>query len=143
MDDRTERRILEKVTYVSEAVSLLAEVRDDTTLEEYRSDRRTRDVVERELQTAIEACIEVGTMLLAAEDVDVPDRNAEVFRALRTRGMLDDETTERMVTAAGFRNVLAHQYGTEIDDEVVFEVLQEDLDVFPRYLERVREELAE
>jgi len=141
MDERTERRILEKAQYVSEAVSLLAEVRDDTSLEAYRSDRRTRDVVERELQTAIEACIDVGTMLLAAEGADVPAQNADVFRELGSRDVLGEETTERMVTAAGFRNVLAHQYGTDVDDRDVYEVLQKGLDVFLSFLKQVRAEL--
>lgn len=142
MDDRTERRILEKVQYVSEAVGVLADVRDDTTFEEYRSDRLTRDVVEREFQTSIEACIDVGSMLLAA-DADVPEQNADVFRALAERGVLDDDTTERMVRTAGFRNVLAHQYGTDIDDEDVFEALQTELDVFSEFLEQIRSELSE
>lgn len=141
MDERTERRIIEKANYVREAVSVLAEARDETSLEEYRSDRRQRDVVEREFQTAIEACIDIGSMYLAASDVPVPDRNADVFRELQSQGVLDDEATERMTRAAGFRNVLAHRYGTEIDDEDVFNVLERELDLFSSFLEQLRAEL--
>ena len=143
MDDRTERRILEKVQYVSEAVGVLADVRDDTTFEEYRSDRLTRDVVEREFLTAIQACIDVGSMLLAAADADIPEQNADVFRALGERDILDDDATERMIRAAGFRNVLAHQYGTDVDDEDVFEALQTELDAFSEFLGQIRSELSE
>lgn len=141
MAERTERRIVEKAEYVGDAVRVLVETRESTTFEEYCSDRRQRDVVEREFQTAIEACIDIGSMLLSARGATVPDRNADVFRELQARGALDDETARRMARAAGFRNVLAHQYGNEIDDEDVYNVLEEELDVFRTFLEQVRDEL--
>lgn len=53
MDDRIERRIVEKATYVGEAVTLLAEKRDSLSFETYRADREQRDIVEREFETAI------------------------------------------------------------------------------------------
>lgn len=141
MEDRTERRILEKAEYVSEAVTILVETRDSTSFEEYRANRRERDVVEREFQTAIEACIDIGQMYLRAETGSVPDHNADVFRELGSMAVLDDETTRRMAQAAGFRNVLAHRYGTEVDDEDVFNFLQAELDLFPDYLRQVRSAL--
>lgn len=48
MDERLERRILEKAEYVVEALTMLAEKRDGLTFEEYRRQRQERDVVERE-----------------------------------------------------------------------------------------------
>lgn len=138
MDDRTERRVLEKATYVGEAVTVLAEKRDSLDFEDYRSDREQRDVVEREFETAIEACIDIGRMLLRATDADVPETNAAVFRELGACGVLDEATAERMAEAAGFRNVLSHTYGNEIDDRDVYNVLQHELPVFRAYLEAVR-----
>lgn len=141
MDDRTERRILEKAEYVRESVSLLVETRNSVSFQEYCSDRRERDVVEREFQTSIEACIDIGSMLLRAETGSVPESNADVFRELESIGILEDGTARRMARAAGFRNVLAHRYGAEIDDEDVFTFLQEELDLFPEYLKQVRSAL--
>gem|GEM_PF-4204377 len=48
-----------------------------------------------------------------------------------------------MAEAAGFRNVLAHQYGTDINDEDVFNFLQHDLDLFGTYLRQIRAHLDE
>lgn len=59
MDERTEQRILEKAEYVGGAVAVLAEKRDTLSFEQYTSRREQRDVVEREFQTAIEACIDM------------------------------------------------------------------------------------
>lgn len=138
MNDRTEQRILDKADYVREAVTVLAEQRDDLSFEEYRNDRHRRDIVEREFETAIEACIDIGKLLLRADDADVPDTNAGVFCALGERGALDAETARRMAAAAGFRNVLSHQYGAEIDDRDVYNVLRSELPLFESYLEVVR-----
>lgn len=117
MDERTERRVLQKMEYVQEAAAELATIRDSTDCQEYKRDRRTRAVVEREFQTAIEACIDIGELVLSDRGVSVPDSNAGVFRALGERGVLDETVTGRMVRAAKFRNVLAHRYGPDIDDD--------------------------
>lgn len=86
MDERTERRVLEKAAYVREAVAVLAAKRDNLTFEDYRTDREQRDIVEREFETAIEACIDIGKMLLRSQGAEVPDTNAGVFRELGARG---------------------------------------------------------
>lgn len=48
MDERLERRVLEKAEYVGDAVTILAGKRDSLTAEAYRANREQRDVVERE-----------------------------------------------------------------------------------------------
>jgi len=138
MDDWTERRIVEKAEYVGAAVSPLAEKRDSISFDTYRTDREQRDVVEREFETAIEACIDIGEMVLGANNLDVPETNAGVFHELGNRSMIDAAIAERMAQAAGFRNVLSHRYGNEIDDRDVYNFLQEELPLFRIYLEEVR-----
>lgn len=141
MDDRTEQRILEKAQYVREAVTVLAQKQDSLTLEEYRTQREQRDIVEREFETAIEACIDIGKMVLKADGSDVPATNAAVFRALESHEVLDDETAHRMAQAAGFRNVLSYQYGNDINNEDVYNFLQQNTPLFHAYFERIREDL--
>lgn len=141
MDERIERRIVDKATYVGDAITILAKKRDSLTFDEYLAQREQRDVVEREFQTAIEACIDIGELLLSSQDAVVPETNAAVFRELGEQGVLDDGLAGRMAEAAAFRNVLAHRYGNEVDDEDVYNVLQHDLPVFRNYLEAVRAQL--
>ena len=141
MDESTRRRIVQRASYVRDAVEVLASKRDSLTFEEYRDRRQERDVVEREFQTAIEACIDIGEMLLRSHDGAVPDTNAAVFRELASSGTITDETADRMARAAGLRNVLSHQYGTDIDDRDVFNSLQNQLDAFSEYLSEVRSQI--
>jgi uncharacterized protein YutE (UPF0331/DUF86 family) len=143
MDDRTEQRILEKAQYVRGAVTVLAEKRDTLTFDAYQANREERDVVEREFETTIEACIDIGRMVLKANGDELPSTNAGIFRELGTRGILDSDTAPRMAQAAGFRNILSHQYGNEINDEDVYNFLQQELPLFHTYLSQIREYLNE
>jgi uncharacterized protein YutE (UPF0331/DUF86 family) len=138
MDERVERRILEKAEYVSEAIKVLVRKRESLTYEEYRSQREERDIVEREFQTTIEACPDIGKMIIKADGKSIPSTNAQVFHELGDRDVLDAKTARKMGQAAGFRNILSHQYGNEINDEDVYNFLQQDLSLFYDYLEQVR-----
>jgi uncharacterized protein YutE (UPF0331/DUF86 family) len=77
-------------------------------------------------------------MILTEESKTVPDTNTAVFERLREIDVLDEDTASRIGRAAGFRNVLAHRYGNEIDDEDVFNVLQTELPVFRSFLGELR-----
>lgn len=138
MDDHTTDRIVERAKYIRASLTILAEIREDVSFATYRDDRRTRDVVEREFQTTIEACLDIGSMVLRVEDHSVPETNAAVFRQLAEIGILDNKLGRRMAEAAGFRNILAHRYGSEINDRDVYNFLQHDLDVFSAYLQQIR-----
>jgi len=135
--DEVESTVLDKVEYVEEAVTVLAEKRD---LDEqtYRTDREQRAIVEREFQTAIEACLDIAGLIIGALDAEMPDTYAERFGVLEAAGIVSSETADRMRSAAGFRNVLTHQYGTDIDDAQVYEHLQTELDVIVRYLREIK-----
>lgn len=140
--DEVESRIVDKAEYVEEALSVLAAKRslDEKT---YRTDREQRAIVEREFQTAIEACIDIAGLLLRTTNGDTPNTYAERFSALEERGVLSSETSDRMRSAAGFRNVLTHQYGDEIDDEMVYGHLQTELEWIVAFLREVRAFLDE
>lgn len=137
VSDETENRILDKATYVEETVGVLAR-KQALAKETYLADREQRSIVEREFQTAIEACLDIAALLCKELTSTVPEQNAEKFAVLADRGVLSPDTAEQMKKAAGFRNVLAHNYGEDIDDELVYHSLQTDLDWFPAFLRDVR-----
>lgn len=142
MDRRTERRLVTRAEAVGDAVRSLTQARDSSTVEELRANPDRRDDVAAELGTAVEAAVDVGSMLLRDEDVSVPDADAAVFRELQARGVLDDDTARRLVRTAS----VCEDLGSGEDDggdavESVFEVLEADLDVFGTFLEAVRAEL--
>lgn len=133
-----EARILDKAEYVEEALTILAE-KQSIDRETYQSSREQRAIVEREFQTAIEACIDIAGLLLRALDVPMPETYAQRFPLLEEHDILSPETSERMRKAAGFRNILVHRYGDAIENETVYEHLQTELEWLVRYLRETRD----
>lgn len=137
-----ETRILEKAEYVEKAITILAK-KQSLDRETYRDSREQQAIVEREFQTGIEACIDIAGLLLRALDVTMPETYAKRFPLLEEHDVLSSKTSERMRKAAGFRNILVHRYGDDIESETVYEHLQTELKWLVRYLHEIRDVLNE
>ena len=83
--------------------------------------------------TAIESCIDVAQHFCASEGWGPPSDNGEAFALLGRHGVLDPVLSRHMRQAAGFRNVLVHDY-VRVDDTIVLQRLQDpgDLAEFAR-----------
>ncbi|MDP9452508.1 MAG: DUF86 domain-containing protein [Actinomycetota bacterium] len=81
--------------------------------------------------TAIEGCVDVAHHLCASESWAAPASNADAFRILVRHGVLEGQLGARLARAAGFRNVLVHEYVT-VDDCLVVDNLDrlDDLAAF-------------
>lgn len=92
-------------------------------------------------ETAIEASIDIAELLINDLEEEMPETNSERFARLGERDILSEETASKMEDAASFRNVLAHNYGIDINDRRVYDHLQADLQWFPTFLREVRKHL--
>ena len=120
-----------KLTELSEYVSQVSEYRD-VTVEQYRADWKIQRIVERTLQMAIEACVDIASHMVADRGLRAPATYADTFDILVHSGLLSPDLGEAMVKMTGFRNVIVHDYAG-IDVEVVIRVLRERLDDFRRF----------
>jgi uncharacterized protein YutE (UPF0331/DUF86 family) len=75
------------------------------------ADRTAREVVILNLLVAIQGCLDLATHWLADAGWEVPTSYAEVFIALARHDVIEPALAERLASAAGFRNLVAHQYG--------------------------------
>ena len=78
------------------------------------------------LIVAIEAAIDLCTHVIARNKLRVPNDYADTFRVMEEEGLLSKGLVERLVEMAKFRNRLVHIYW-EVDNEVVYEILQDDI----------------
>lgn len=131
-------RILEKATYLQESIALL-EDKQSIDKQTYEADRETQAVVEREFHTAIEACSDIAGILVSAHGEEMAASYAGRFGQLSDLDICAPELATKMQEAAGFRNILAHRYGSEIDDDLVYRHLQEDVKILKQFLRAVRE----
>lgn len=105
--------------------------------EEYVEDMVTQRAVERTLMNLVQACIDLAQHIRSAEDLSPTETAKQEMQALGNADIISRETQEKMEEAIGFRNILAHRYG-DIDHEVVYDVLHDDL----RWFEQFQQELA-
>lgn len=127
--------LLRKLADLDQYVAQVAEFQD-VTPEEYRRDWKTQRIVERTLQMAIEACLDVANHLVADRQLRVASSYAEIYDVLGEAGLLEDRLRKTMIRMARFRNILVHDY-ERIDPAVVIRILREDLDDFRRFREAV------
>ena len=84
------------------------------------------------LQVAVECCLDATNHIIARQNWRAPKTYADSFAVLTENGVLSAEflaTTRQMV---GMRNRLVHLYW-EVDAEIVYEVLQNNLDDFEQF----------
>jgi uncharacterized protein YutE (UPF0331/DUF86 family) len=120
-----------KLAELAEYVTQVSEYRD-LTAERYRADWKTQRIVERTLQIAIEACLDVASHVVADRGLRAPSTYAETFEILVQAGLMSPGLGRVMVEMTGFRNVVVHEY-TRIDAEVVIRILRKNLDDFGRF----------
>ena len=77
----------------------------------FETDRTTREVVILNLFVALQETVSLATHWLADAGLDVPGSYREIFLALAERAKVPRDLAQRLASAAGFRNLVAHQYG--------------------------------
>ena len=93
-----------------------------------------RGALERYLQLAIEALLDIGNHLLAEQGLARPETYADVFRLLSEAGLLSESLLEESVGMAGFRNLLVHDY-MRLEPARLGEILDTRLEVMRRLTE--------
>lgn len=75
---------------------------------------------------AIEALIDLSNHLISQNNFPIPESYADSFKILKDEGVLSPELTLKLMDMARFRNRLVHIYW-EVDDEMVYEILNQDI----------------
>lgn len=104
--------------------------------EEFAREHVLHAAAERDFQVAIQAALDIGSIILAEQAVSPVESYKDVFLKLAQIGVLPQDFAARMVRMAQFRNVLVHLY-LEVDLRKVYHYLQHnlgDLEAFARYV---------
>ncbi|WP_246988101.1 type VII toxin-antitoxin system HepT family RNase toxin [Halorientalis marina] len=128
--------IVDKLRYINRYTDDLKQMRG-MSKEEYVEDMVTQRADERTLLNLVQACIDLAQHIRSAKGLSPTGTAKQEMQALGNADILSRETQEKMEEAIGFRNILAHRYG-DIDHEVVFDVLHDDL----RWFEQFQQEIA-
>jgi uncharacterized protein YutE (UPF0331/DUF86 family) len=120
----TRSEIADKAAFVREALGELAAIPQED-LETFLADRRNLPSALHWLQTAIQALVDIGVILISTRGLRPPRSSVEMLERLEEAGALPPGSMARYRPVIGFRNRVVHLYG-RIDPEIVYRVLTED-----------------
>ena len=96
-----------------------------------------RGAVERYLYLVVQAAIDLAEAVISFKNFRKPSTLAESFRVLEEEGLIQNDLTEKLAQMAGFRNIIAHDYG-EIDYEIVYNILQNGLNDIEKFINNIQ-----
>lgn len=129
--------ILERLTFLRNEVAYLKQERDKVrSFKEYVDNIRLHRAVERSLQVAMEACLDIGRHLIAEKRFRFPGDNKDVFVVLAEEKVIPYDMLLTLQNMVGFRNVLVHEY-VKLDHATVYEVFKKRLGDFDAYAKAI------
>jgi uncharacterized protein YutE (UPF0331/DUF86 family) len=102
----------------------------------FLADRTAREVVLLNLFVALQDVLTLATHWLSDDGEVVPQSYREVFRLFGERGVIPRDLAERLASAAGLRNLVAHQYAV-IDWQRIHEIASLNLGDLLLFCERL------
>lgn len=131
----TDRELVAKKLALIE--TCVHELRTLAHLEEIQSDIREQRFVERTLQVAIQAALDVAAHIVADDRLGEPRTNRDLFELLQRYDWISTALLGRLRGMVGFRNILVHGYD-QVDLGIVEEIVQNHLEDLLRFVEAIR-----
>lgn len=114
---------------------------DDITHERFLQDIRAQRFVERTLQIAVEACMDVAHHIISDEKWREPDSFADAFAVMAENRVITPAQADRYALMARFRNRIVHYY-EKVDPEQVFGILKNRLGDFDDFVATINKWVA-
>lgn len=112
-----------KAAFVREALERLDDL-PRASLQEFLDDPRNLASALHWMQTAIQALIDIGLMVVATRGLPTPRSSSDMLAQLEAAGALPEGAALRFRPVVGFRNRVVHLYD-RIDPEIAFGVVAE------------------
>ncbi len=132
--------ILAKAGSVKSHLNRVIEKRN-VDLESFIKDIDRQESILFNIQTAVQNCIDIAAHIISEESFGVPGSTTEMLYILGKNGYLDNDLTQKMVKAVGFRNLIVHEYG-KIELEQAYEIAQNDINDLNEYLKAIFKKLG-
>lgn len=128
-------RLRPKIVHIRERLRRLRGIRGRGR-EAFLDDELLQDAAVRNLQTAIEALLDMANHIVSRGGLGTPASYRDAIDSLLEHGILPGERGDAFRAMIGFRNRAVHLYD-ELDAEGVFEILENDLGDFEVFIGRV------
>ena len=132
--------ILAKAGSVRSHLNRVIEKRN-VDLNGFMEDIDRQEIILFNIQAAVQNCIDIAAHIISEEGFGVPGSTTEMLYSLMKHGYLNNNLTQKMVKAVGFRNLIVHEYG-KIELKQVYEIAQNDLNDLNEYLKSILKKLG-
>lgn len=118
-------RIADAVEHIEANVSRLREIQTHSRTA-YKADENQdlRDAVERKFEKVTEATLDITEEILKQERENVPRKRKEKVSELERIDVIDADLSRKLRDSVEFRDVLSHTYGPIVNDDIVYDALQ-------------------
>ena len=130
-----ESRILHKLHAITDSLAKLEEL-ERMDRDSFLADFRSIDSAKYNLQTSIEAMIDICNHIISRKRLRVPATNVESFEVVSETGLLPAGALPVYRSMARFRNRIVHMYD-EVDDSQIYEILQDRLDDIRAFVQSI------
>ncbi len=137
MDEK--EKVARKIKNMKKYVDFLRSYKS-ITKERLEEDYQLRSAIERNLHLAIESALDIGGIIISAEDFEKPEDYRSVILILGKHEVIPHDFAEKFAEAAKLRNILVHMYA-EVDTEVIYEILQNNLGDFDEFAKFIAKHL--
>lgn len=127
------KEIVLRLEKIKEYLKVLADLKKKCKLADFAKDKILRGALERYLQLAAEAAIDIGEIIISELELPAPITNKEIFEILGRQKIISLKLAKNFSEIAKFRNILVHDY-IELDLKKMYDYLQQDLDDFAKYI---------
>jgi uncharacterized protein YutE (UPF0331/DUF86 family) len=114
--------LTQRLSALEEYLADLDEIKKDLDWSKFNNSKLIRRYVERTLQMATEACLDIANHIISYEGYREPEDNKDAFKVLSENDIIAEDLRDKLIKMAKFRNVIVHDY-LKVDSEIVYAVL--------------------
>ena len=120
--------ILARIAKLENVLKKLERLRQRNIPEEnFLKDDDLQDIVERNLEVAVEALIDIGNYIIGKKGYRKPENAADTFQVLAEERVLDKEFSRKLQGWVGLRNIIVHMYA-DVNISLLYKALMEEQD---------------
>lgn len=104
----------------------------------FLTDHRLAASTERDLEIAIQACLDVADHLIAKLGLELPKKDRkETFSILASHKIIPDALVSNLTSMAGQRNILVHEY-LEVERDRIYQTINENLIDIVKFVQAIQ-----
>ena len=128
--------IYTKITEIEESLELVKKNMPHQ-IEEFVDLGIVKDGIYKRLEYAIENVFDICHVINADLSLGIHSSEDDVVQNLMSKGIIDSDVSNILIAMRRFRNIVVHRYG-KIDDKIAFSLLENELEDFVLFNERIR-----